>query len=64
MMKRMVLAGLLAFSAVPVLAADAAPRPKAPASTDEARVMAGKQIAAQAKAEAAPVRACTCSHGS
>jgi hypothetical protein len=65
MTKRIVLAGLLALAAVPVLGADAASGRKVatPVSTDEARAMAGKQIAAQEKAEAASARACTCSHG-
>lgn len=62
MTKRMILAALLAFSAVPVLAADtAADRKTTPVSTDDARALAGRQIAAQTKAD---VRACSCSHGS
>ena len=64
MTKRMLLAGLLALTAVPVLAADVTADRKVatPVSTDEARALAGKQIAAQAKAD--QVRACSCAHGS
>ena len=64
MLKRMVLAGLLAMAAVPVLAADTAAdriATTAPASTNDARALAGKQIVAQQKAAA---MACSCKHGS
>ncbi len=59
MTKRMVLAGLLARAAVPALAVAASQA--APVSTDEARALAAKQIAAQQKADSA--RTCACPHG-
>lgn len=65
MTKSMLFAALLALSAVPAaLAADTASDRKAtatPASTDEARALAGRQIIAQEKAENTLARACTCS---
>jgi hypothetical protein len=57
----MLLAGLLALGAVGAPAGEAASGRGGAGSSDQARAMAGKQIAAQAKAETAPVRACTCS---
>ncbi|HEU4381997.1 MAG TPA: hypothetical protein VFR85_00740 [Anaeromyxobacteraceae bacterium] len=63
MLKRMVLAGLLTLAAAPVLAADTASDRRAPVSTDEARVLAGKQIKAQEKAASDTARACSCKHG-
>ncbi len=59
MMTKMMLAALLALAAVPALGADTTSDRKAAAvtSTDEARAVAGKQIAAQT-----PALACSCTH--
>ncbi len=59
MTKRMMLAALLALGAVPAFAGDVSYEKKgqsAPASTDEARALAGKKVEAQGVQK----QACTC----